>query len=402
MLFLLASLSARAEDIVVTSALEGAAISVNGVETGAVTPATVKAPFGRVQVSIERGCQRGEAIVDVPRGGVARVSVFAQEASGWLVVNVMPEDATLELDGRPYTGVPGVPVEVSCGNHSLRATREGHIPAIVTLDAGGGREDVANIALVPLAAGALEVSVTPREATIWVDDRPIGVGAISLPTLYEGMHTVGARLEGYAEASTSFEVKGGERLVYGVSLARGRGRSEVSLVDRSVLGGPPVAAAPSPKDAARADAPAAAAPRKDAPARAGRGAATAAPKAPTAAPKTPATSASEAPSRVLPLALLGGAGASGAFTGWAWYHTSVAYSAYQTRVDAAGSDEDRLGEADRFYDLNVVPRSRLIWIGAAGTLVLAGAGGLSLALEGGDVGFVPVAGGAGLSWQGRW
>lgn len=395
MLFLLASLSAHAEDIVVTSALEGAAISVNGVETGAVTPATVKAPFGRVQVSIERGCQRGEAIVDVPRGGVARVSVFAQEASGWLVVNVMPEDATLELDGRPYTGVPGVPVEVSCGNHSLRATREGHIPAIVTLDAGGGREDVANIALVPMAAGALEVSVTPREATIWVDDRPIGVGAISLPTLYEGMHTVGARLEGYADASTAFEVKGGERLVYGVALARGRGRSEVSLLDRSVLGELPASAAPASKEAARVDAPAAPAPRKDAPAREARGAA-------AVTPKAPAASAAKAPSRALPLALLGGAGATGAFTGWAWYHTSVAYSAYQTRVDAAGADEARLAEADRFYDLNVVPRSRLMWIGAAGTLVLAGAGGLTFALEGGDVGLVPVAGGAGLSWQGRW
>ena len=362
MLPLLAALSAHAEDVVVNSALEGAAIYVNGVETGLATPATVKAPFGRVQVSIEKGCQRGEALVDVPRGGTAKVSVFAQETPGWVVVNVRPDDAVLELDGRAFPGVPGVPVEVSCGRHSLRAAREGFIPAIVTVDAGPGREEATTLSLVPLASGTVEVRVRPTDATIWVDGRPLGVGAVSLPTVYEGVHQVGARLDGYADGIASVDVKGGDHLVYEVTLEKGtKGRSRVELV---------------------------------------RGAAVVAREGPSAPP--PARRDRSAPvnrpapgGATLPRVLLGTAGAGAVFTGWATYHTSVAYEAYKERAAAATTPE--LGEAaDRFYDLNVVPRRRMIWAGAAGTAVLAVAGVVTVSMDAGPLTLSALPGGVTL------
>lgn len=83
------------------------------------------------------------------------------------------------------------------------------------------------------------------------------------------------------------------------------------------------------------------------------------------------------------------------FTGWATYHTSVAYEAYKERAAAATTPE--LGEAaDRFYDLNVVPRRRMIWAGAAGTAVLAVAGVVTVSMDAGPLTLSALPGGVTL------
>ncbi len=387
---LLLSLSARAEDIVVSSTVDGATIFVNGSDSGVLTPGTVKAPAGRVQISVEKGCQRGEAVVDVARGGTARVSISPQATPGSLVVNVQPDDAALEFDGRPYPGVLGVPVEVDCGRHTLRATRDGFIPAVITLDTAAGRQDQAALALVPLASGTLEVRVLPREATIWVDGRPLGTGTVSLPTVYEGMHTVGARLDGHEDAIASVDVRGGEHLVYDVELQKGRRKGTVSLVDRRNA-----ATRPASSAEVRLPAPPVAPPPAEPPPPARRNETRAAGANPTdIRVSTPATAKAAPVGRWV---LLGGTGAAAAFTGWSYVRTASAYGAYQDRVETYTPEA-----ADRFYDQNVIPRRRLMWGGAAFTTVLTGATIASFALETGPARLAPMPGGGLLEWSGSF
>jgi hypothetical protein len=244
--------AARAEEIQVSSNIPDAAIFVNGIDTGLRTPARVPAPWGRTQVTVERGCERGEALVDVPRGGVGKVSVFAQAQTGWLRVELRPEAATLELDGNTFPGVVGVPVEVTCGRHSLRATREGYLPSIVTVEVGPGREETAAISMVAIAAGALDLLVTPREATVYLDGTPMGTGDLSISTVYEGMHVVSARLDGWQPAEKSVMVRGSDALAYKIVLEKVDAKnkqSRVTLVERGPVGAERDADAPSsPED----------------------------------------------------------------------------------------------------------------------------------------------------------
>ncbi len=394
--------TAHAEEIQVSSNIADAAILVNGVDTGLRTPARVQAPWGRAQVTVERGCERGEALVDVPRGGVGKVSVFAQAQSGWLRVELRPEAASLELDGNTFPGVVGVPVEVTCGQHSLRATREGYLPSIVTVDVGPGREETASINMVAIAAGALDLSVTPREATIYLDGTPIGTGDLSIPTVYEGMHVVSARLDGWQSAEKSVMVRGSDALAYKIVLEKTGAKnkqSRVTLVERGPVGaerdadapkpgaegGLPPSATPPPDRRTRDRAPQASAPTKPAPV-----------EVRDSGTKTDGAWTGREWGGV---AALAGAAGGAAFTVWSWQSVNRAYVVYQDRMDAAGNDPALLETADRFYTLNVRPRATRLYAAGAGTVALAAAG-TALTLLDAELRIAPVgAHGAWLGWE---
>lgn len=377
--------AARAEEIQVSSNISDAAIFVNGIDTGLRTPARVPAPWGRTQVTVERGCERGEALVDVPRGGVGKVSVFAQAQSGWLRVELRPEAATLELDGNTFPGVVGVPVEVTCGRHSLRATREGYLPSIVTVEVGPGREETAAIGMVAIAAGALDLLVSPREATVYLDGTPIGTGDLSISTVYEGMHVVSARLDGWQPAEKSVMVRGSDALAYKIVLEKVDAKnkqSRVTLVERGPVGAERDADAPtSPKTTDRQAPP----PARPSPVEVRDSKATAAGPAWTGRQWGGVAS------------LVGAAGGA-AFTAWSWQSVNRAYVAYEDRRDAAGTDPALLESADRFYTLNVRPRATRLYAAGAGTVALTAAGA-ALTLLDSDVQVAPVGGhGAWLGW----
>ena len=400
--------AAHAEEIQVSSNIADAAILVNGVDTGLRTPARVPAPWGRAQVTVERGCERGEALVDVPRGGVGKVSVFAQAQSGWLRVELRPEAAALELDGNTFPGVVGVPVEVTCGRHSLRATREGYLPSIVTVEVGPGREETAAINMVAVAAGALDLSVTPREATIYLDGTPMGTGDLSIPTVYEGMHVVAARLDGWQPAEKSVSVRGADALAYKIVLEKVGAKnkqSRVTLVERGPVGSERDADAP--KGGAEAGPPPSATPPPE------RGVGTSpvtttqrrTGSATPSAPVEVRDSGAKAPGTAWTgrqwggVASLVGAAGGAAFTAWSWQSVNRAYVVYEDRMDAAGVDPALLESADRFYTLNVRPRATRLYAAGAGTVALAAAGA-ALTLLDADVRVAPVGGhGAWLGWQ---
>ncbi|MFN7142933.1 MAG: PEGA domain-containing protein, partial [Myxococcota bacterium] len=192
---------AHAEDLYVSSNERGAAILLNGVDTGYTTPATIPGVKpGQALVTVEGGCTRGEAVVDVLKGLTTRVSIVATEQLGTLTVVPVPATARLELDSASFQGVPGLPLAVSCGDHTVRASLDGHVPAIVTVTVGMGQDLTVPINLQKLGIGTLELSVTPRNATIYVDGKPVGSDAVTLPSVYQGVHTISAELDGYQSA----------------------------------------------------------------------------------------------------------------------------------------------------------------------------------------------------------
>lgn len=235
MLFLLSL--ARAEDIYVTSNAREAAILVNGVDTGYRTPATVPGVKpGETLISVEGACMRGEAVVNVAKGLTTRVSIVAVEQLGTLSLVPSPVAARLELDNAPYQGVPGVPLAVECGSHTVRASLDGYITAVVTVDVGMGQDLTVPLNLPRLGIGALDLSVTPRAATLLLDGRPVGSDAVSLPSVYQGVHVISAELDGYTAVKKQVIVDEGSDQAWHFELAR-TNQKKSSVVTR--LGGGP-------------------------------------------------------------------------------------------------------------------------------------------------------------------
>lgn len=213
---------ALAEDLSVTSNVKGASILLNGLDTGYQTPAVLSGlKPGMVQVTVVDRCNRGEAVVTVAEGGLTRASVMATEQMASLTVDVTPKDAIVDVDGGKVRVSPGAPVGLACGPHTVRATMDGYLAVEDTIDLGGGQDIHLPLSLKKQGMGSIELSVKPRNATLMFDGKPVGTDAVTLPSVYEGKHTIGAELDGYAATQKSITVDAGDELAYHFELQRG-------------------------------------------------------------------------------------------------------------------------------------------------------------------------------------
>ncbi|GDX82196.1 hypothetical protein LBMAG42_40070 [Deltaproteobacteria bacterium] len=232
MLYLLPLLSiALAEDLSVSSNIKGLSIVVDGTDTGLRTPAVVTGLSpGRVAVVVGDACRAGDAMVEVESGRTASVNIRAEEQLATLTVAVKPAQAVVDVNNGTVRLSPNVPVGLPCGTYEIKASLKGYSQAAYTLELIGGQELELPIELERLGMSTVEISVEPRTASILFDGKEVGKDAASLPSVYEGQHTLGATLKGYDDAEAPIQVRGGDNLVFKIELARGDDDSVVKAV----------------------------------------------------------------------------------------------------------------------------------------------------------------------------
>ncbi|MES2644475.1 MAG: PEGA domain-containing protein [Myxococcota bacterium] len=465
MLLLLAQ--AHAEDVFVSSNERGATILINGLDSGHTTPATVSGVKpGPTSITVEGGCSRGEAVVTVLPGTVTRANIVADELFGTLTLVPVPANARLELDNKPFIGAPGTPLALSCGDHTVRATLEGYITAVVTIDLDMGQDLTVPLSLQKLGIGTLELSVKPRTATLYVDGKPVGTDAVTLPSVYQGVHVISAELDGYQSAKKQVVVEDAGSQAFHFELARASGRLQ-STVTR--LGGTPAESetaavatpeiAPAPEshakreaeaardaDAAReadrkreadadreatakreADAERAADTKREADAdrvaereaEAAREAERKADAEREAAAQRKADARKQADSdrkedsktarsgppigkTVAGISLLAAGAGAGVYGVIAYDSAARAYDAYVTKVKGAGIDKQRERLADEYYDDSVVPRRNLLYGSTIGAGVFLAGGIVVLVIDERLPILAPAPGGGMVLWSGRF
>ena len=211
---------AMAQELQVSSNVEGAPIFINGSDTGERTPATIgNLTPGRVTVTVGDGCGSGEAEVTLTEGKVSKVNVAIVERKGSLLLNMNPAESTVFLDGDPLPVTSGVAVEVECGTHSLRVESDGFSPfkGLVTIDSPDTVTMPVN--LRTLGQGTLVVSGSPKTADIYLDGKMRGSGSVTLEGVIEGVHLLSARENGYQEAEQAVMVGPNETLTYQIKLS---------------------------------------------------------------------------------------------------------------------------------------------------------------------------------------
>ena len=211
---------ARAQELQVSSNVEGAPIFINGSDTGGRTPATItNLTPGRVTVMVGDGCGSGETEVTLTEGKVSKVNVAIVEQKGSLLLNMTPAESVVFLNGDPLPATSGVAFEVECGTHSLRVESDGFSPfkGLVTVDSP---ETVTMpINLRTLGQGTLVVSGSPKTADIYLDGKMRGSGSVTLEGVIEGVHLLSARENGYQEALQAVMVGPNETLTYQIKLS---------------------------------------------------------------------------------------------------------------------------------------------------------------------------------------
>lgn len=237
---------ALAEDVVVTSNLEGAAIFLNGKDTGEVTPGTITGVRpGAIQVSVRDGCVSGTANVKVVAGQTAKVSLLAIEQGGSVVVRPTPTDAKVTVDGK-IVAKAGQKVSVECGKHTIKAEKDGYASASFTIDVAAEQAIDLPFELKKGALGSLELSVQPRTALLLLDGKEVGTDTVTLPSVATGDHTIGAEYTGYQSVEQTIDVGPGDDIAWHFELVRNATKTKSTATQ---LRGPPPSDEPDTVDA---------------------------------------------------------------------------------------------------------------------------------------------------------
>jgi len=202
--------------IVVNSTPAGAAITLDGTETGQVTPHTFDALTpGEHTVAINlAGYEPASQTVNVVAGSTvnAEFTLVLIPTSGSIVVNSTPAGAAIILDGSETGQVTPHTFDVlTPGEHTVAVNLAGYEPASQTVAVVAGSTVNAEFTLVLIpTSGSIAVNSTPAGAAITLDGTETSqVTPHTFDALTPGEHTVAVNLAGYEPASQTVNVIAG-------------------------------------------------------------------------------------------------------------------------------------------------------------------------------------------------
>jgi parallel beta-helix repeat protein len=198
--------------LAVTSAPDGAAIFIDGAETGEVTNATLDGiAVGTHTVTVTKeGYRDATAEVTIAYNETATLHLDLVEAAGSIAVTSEPTGATIWLDGTDTGRTTNALLEnVPAGDHIVTLKKDGYADASKTVTVADAEIAVTHFTLTA-PAGSIAVTSAPDGARIFLDGTDTGeVTNATLTTVPVGDHTVRVSLDGYLDAEETVTVAAG-------------------------------------------------------------------------------------------------------------------------------------------------------------------------------------------------
>ena len=206
----------RTGSISVTSAPAGAAIGLDGTDTGQVTPSTLDAVApGSHTVAVDlSGYNPASMTVTVSTGSTATANfqLVAIPTTGSISVTSTPAGAAISIDGKGTGKVtPSIIDGIAPGSHTVAVDLSGYNPASMTVTVSAGSTATANLVLNQIpTGGAITVTSTPAGAAIAIDGTGTGnVTPSTFSKISPGDHAVTVSLSGYTLESKTVTVTAG-------------------------------------------------------------------------------------------------------------------------------------------------------------------------------------------------
>ena len=207
--FLIVEYAPEPGSILVTSTPTGAAVWLDGEETGEVTDCTLtNVPAGDHVVTVKLdGYADASMPVTVATGETAEVDLELTTLTGSLTVTSTPEGAAILIDGADTGEVTNATLDgIAVGTHTVTLKKDGYADTTADVTVAYNETAALHLDLVE-ARGSIAVASTPTGAAIWLDgiDTGMTTNAI-LENVAAGEHTVTVKKAGYADASATVAV----------------------------------------------------------------------------------------------------------------------------------------------------------------------------------------------------
>lgn len=144
-----------------------------------------------------------------------QVALDASGALGGLVLDLVPPDARVEVDGADLgTGVTALPC-MSEGTHKVSVTAPFHEGKSLMVTVVAGQETRSRVALRKML-GTFSLGTQPQGGEVWVDGRRLGVAPVARVPLTVGPHVVSVLFPGGARLRRVYVAEDGKHAELGV------------------------------------------------------------------------------------------------------------------------------------------------------------------------------------------
>ncbi len=199
--------------IAVTSTPAGAAVWLDGEDTGLATDCTLpNVPAGDHVVTLKLdGYADASAPVTVLSGETATVALTLTTLTGSLTVTSTPTDAAILIDGAETGEVTDATLDgIAVGTHTVTLRKDGYVDASAEVTIEYNATATLHLDLAR-AAGSIAVTSAPDGGAIFLDGTDTGrTTNATLEDVPAGDHTVTVKKPGYADASKTVTVADNE------------------------------------------------------------------------------------------------------------------------------------------------------------------------------------------------
>jgi hypothetical protein len=194
---------------------DGAAIVLDGKDTGQMTPATLKGvSCGQHTIELrKKHFVVDKKIVGVTSGEVVKARVTLVPNYAPLEIRTDPTAAEVEIDGRKAGKAPIRIKRMTAGAHTLTARMPDYHDSVRKFKLLPGKPLDLQVKLLP-AFGSIRIDAKKiKDAEVFVDDDALGTTPIELKRIVSGAHSVRVVKEGYKPYETKVNVQDGREAV---------------------------------------------------------------------------------------------------------------------------------------------------------------------------------------------
>lgn len=204
-------------EIAVSSTPEGAAIYVDGKDTGYVTNRRIMDLMPGVHTVLVTypGYRDDEKIVDAIGGERVFVNFELKPKIGSLTVSTEPEGAKIYVDGYCKGTSDTLVSSIPEGTHTVMLSLDGYRSYSKQLQVEDGDTLHMSHTFEPLpTTGTVVVNCTPDGAWVYIDDVCYGISRTTICDLDPGSHEIRLKKYGYFNWSSPFDIRAGEILEF--------------------------------------------------------------------------------------------------------------------------------------------------------------------------------------------
>ena len=188
----------------------GATVEVDGQRASGETPMRLKLPPGdHLVVANKEGYLEGRASVSVHPTGLTPLDVALKPVNGLLLVESLPTEADVLVDGAFRGKTPLLITDAPYGQRRLTLKRDGYETKVSDVRVTDRQPKLLSLELRSLLV-AIKATSVPDKAKVFVDGSYVGDTPQSLQNILAGKHKVRIEMEGYEPYEQEVHVAGKE------------------------------------------------------------------------------------------------------------------------------------------------------------------------------------------------